>query len=382
MQAYAHLDVGAVRLWDAWVTWSQLEVSPGVFEWDRLDSYVRAAQQHHTRVTLVLAMTPSFYGPDRSLPPTRVSDYEHFVRAVMERYRTFDGRRGIAAVPGLERGQRPLLLEQHAPPPRRADPRRLADPPAGRPRGHDRGAVLRRAAARSAPVALGVPVAAGRRPSGVALLRRQRAQHLPADDVRRADRRARGRHAARRPGPATAGPGRRSAVHPAVGHRGQLRGARGTRDGHADRRAPAGRQRDPHLPARRRPRALGDVLVPLRLEPGHDARGPVGTLGNTLLSTPGTPTQITPAGRAFGTAQHWLRGRLVARDGRRPCARDRRGTYTCVVRYAGGERTISGTPGTRSGCRCRAAPGPCRPHTAPPRGWPRGRQPCAWATCR
>ena len=69
-----------------------------------------------------------------------------------------------------------------------------------------------------------------------------------------------------------------------------------------------------------------------------------GTLGNTLLSVPGAPDQITPAGEAFATAQQWLHGRLVGVDGQAPRAQDRRGTYTCVVRYAGGRRTILWNP--------------------------------------
>ena len=96
-EAYQHLDVGSLRLWDAGVSWRQIETSPGVYDWTLLDSFVHEAQQHHTQVTLVLAMTPEFYGPAPSLPPIVMSDYENFVRAVMLRYRTFDGQRGIAA---------------------------------------------------------------------------------------------------------------------------------------------------------------------------------------------------------------------------------------------------------------------------------------------
>jgi hypothetical protein len=42
--------------------------------------------------------------------------------------------------------------------------------------------------------------------------------------------------------------------------------------------------------------------------------------------------------------QRWLHGRLVRVDGRRPCAEDGDGTYTCVVSYAGGTRTILWNP--------------------------------------
>ena len=74
--------------------------------------------------------------------------------------------------------------------------------------------------------------------------------------------------------------------------------------------------------------------------------GPVpgGTLGNTLLATPGSPGEISPAGAAVTTAEDWMKGRLVGQHGDRPCHQDRRGTFTCLVRYAGGVRTIFWNP--------------------------------------
>ena len=93
-------------------------------------------------------------------------------------------------VPGLERGQRSHLLVRHPVPARPDDPRGLADPSAGRPRRHHRGSPLRRAARVATTLAVGVPVAAGRQPSGVALLRRQRPQPLPEGALRRTAGRA------------------------------------------------------------------------------------------------------------------------------------------------------------------------------------------------
>jgi len=52
----------------------------------------------------------------------------------------------------------------------------------------------------------------------------------------------------------------------------------------------------------------------------------------------------TAAGLALRTAERWLSGRLVARQGQRPCARDRRGTYHCVVRSRGVVRSIYWNP--------------------------------------
>jgi hypothetical protein len=73
-----------------------------------------------------------------------------------------------------------------------------------------------------------------------------------------------------------------------------------------------------------------------------------GTLGNTLLSDPDDFGRVREAGLALRTAEHWLRGRLVGRlvgrNGHRPCARDRRGTYRCVVRHRGVVRRIYWNP--------------------------------------
>ena len=62
---------GSLRLWDAGVTWQDIETSPGVYDWSRLDTLVAAAHQHGTQVTAVLAMTPWFYSPATTCrPPT------------------------------------------------------------------------------------------------------------------------------------------------------------------------------------------------------------------------------------------------------------------------------------------------------------------------
>ena len=149
-RAYDTLRYGSLRLWDAGVTWPDIETSPGVYDWSRLDALVSAAQEHGVEVTLVLAMTPSFYGPAPTLPPTDLTAYADYVRAVMTRYRDFDGRRGIAAYEVVERGQRPDVLDRYAGAARPADPDRVADPPAGRPRRHARRPVVRGAARRPA----------------------------------------------------------------------------------------------------------------------------------------------------------------------------------------------------------------------------------------
>jgi hypothetical protein len=74
--------------------------------------------------------------------------------------------------------------------------------------------------------------------------------------------------------------------------------------------------------------------------------GPVGggAYGDTLLTVPGSYDRLTAAGRALATVQRWLRGTLVGQRGQAPCRRNRADTYTCVVQYAGGSRTIWWNP--------------------------------------
>lgn len=105
MQSLAKPGVGAIRLWDSGVMWSALEPADGVFDWDRLDQYVQTAHARGTEVTLVLAGTPAWaVDPTTASSPAspwdapKVDAYRAFVAAVMERYAPSGpfGYRGIA----------------------------------------------------------------------------------------------------------------------------------------------------------------------------------------------------------------------------------------------------------------------------------------------
>ena len=62
--------IGSMRLWDAYLAWPDIETSPGVYDFRRLDQVVVEAHNHGTELTLVLGLTPTFYQPagDRSRP--------------------------------------------------------------------------------------------------------------------------------------------------------------------------------------------------------------------------------------------------------------------------------------------------------------------------
>jgi hypothetical protein len=75
-------------------------------------------------------------------------------------------------------------------------------------------------------------------------------------------------------------------------------------------------------------------------------RGDLGPIGNTLLTDPvdraaGT---LLPAGLAFFRVQSWMRGTLVGTTTKRPCIRDKSGTYTCLIRYATGAGRVYWNP--------------------------------------
>ena len=328
LESYGRLDFGSIRLWDAGVTWRDIETSPGVYDWSRLDTLVRAAQAHHTEVTLVLAMTPSFYAGAPSLPADRPRPLPRL------RPRGDDPLpqlRGPAAASSAyqvwNEGNVSDVLDRYACPAGPADADRRPGARAGRPGRHRRGAVLRGTAARRS----GAGCRRTRR-SGSAAGRSgsyydvDRAQPLPEGDVRRAHRRTRGRRCAML-GDVPAPP-RAPAYVPATPlwateiNYGLRPVPRRVSRRDPDLGAAPGRQRDPHLPARRRPRARPDVLVPLRLGPA--ARPPAVARSATPCSPIPDAPRDHPAGDGrWTTAEGWLRGRLVGRtaSGRAPATR-------------------------------------------------------------
>jgi hypothetical protein len=69
-----------------------------------------------------------------------------------------------------------------------------------------------------------------------------------------------------------------------------------------------------------------------------------GTLGNTLLSVPGSPITPTAIAGVYVRAQQWMHGKLLGRPGHRPCAKDKHGTYECVVKDSSGKRYVYWNP--------------------------------------
>jgi hypothetical protein len=85
------------RLWDANVTWADLEHSKGQWQFEKLDSYVSLAEQHGTSLLLTLGGTPTWasakpqlksnYYPGFTGEPANIEDWREYVRTIVSRYK-------------------------------------------------------------------------------------------------------------------------------------------------------------------------------------------------------------------------------------------------------------------------------------------------------
>jgi len=87
----------AWRLWDAGVTWPQLQPERARWDFTLLDRYVQIATDRHVDILLTLGLTPSWasshpeepsaYARGNAAPPSNIQDWENYVRTVATRYR-------------------------------------------------------------------------------------------------------------------------------------------------------------------------------------------------------------------------------------------------------------------------------------------------------
>ncbi len=341
-QAYRHLNYGALRLWDAGVTWRNLETSAGHFNWTRLDALVSAAQAHHVEVTLVLGMTPSFYAAAQTEAPPNLGVFTRYVTAVMNRYKLFHGQRGIAAYQVWNEAN--ISNFWTGTPAQMATMTSLVDQ-------------VRNTVDPGARVV--APSFAVRMKYQRVWMREYQRQlvdgHHVWDDY---DVNALSLYPKPTYGHRTGGP--EDAMRLLGKVRGQLNaiGVPATKKIWATEvnyGVTGGGVADSTATPISQHRQIANVLRTYLLGAAHGLTrvfwyrydwGLVdgGTLGNTLLSDPTNFARVRAAGMAIRTAERWLGGRLVGRHGNRPCARDRRGTYRCVVRHDGVVRRIYWNP--------------------------------------
>jgi hypothetical protein len=343
LSSFSAVHEGSIRLWDAGVQWREIEKKKGHYSWARLDQLVTAAQDAHADVTFVIAMTPRFYASSATKAPRSLAPFKRFVRAVMKRYKVFHGSRGIAAYQvwneanisnfwtGTQR-QMATLARAADQVRDQVDPKAtLVAPPMTMRLGYQQDWMKKFYAVRLG----GTPVwrhvdaialnlyplptyghRAGTPEDSMALLKLARAR-LRHDHV----------------------PGSKPIWNTEVNY--------GLTSG-----------KDAGQPARKITDQLQASYV-VRTYLLNAARGVKrvfwyrydmnrvpggGPLGNTLLSRPGDPSVVTPAGHALVRAQQWMHGTLAGSHGQAPCAKDAHGTYHCVVRDSSGTRRIYWNP--------------------------------------
>jgi polysaccharide biosynthesis protein PslG len=352
--SYGRARFGSLRIWDAQVAWEDVETSPGSYDWTHLDSLVAAARAHHVQVTLVLGMTPSFYADTPSAPPADLRHFRAYVRAVMTRYRDFGGQRGIWAYQVWNEGNVPLFWV--------GSPKELAQVTriVHEVRDHvDPGATVvapsfavrlpgqRRwfSAYQSSRVA-GRPVWHFYDANALSLYPKESYAGRPGTPedamalLGRIHRRL-----------TVSGVPESKPIWATEINYGLPAGTAGTR---AATPIPQTRQVANVLRTYLLGAARGlDRMFWYRYDWGEAPTG--GALANTLLSDPDEWARISPAGLALATVERWLRGRLVASYRQPACAHDSLGTYTCVVRHAGGVRRIMWNPRLALEVRVRGA---------------------------
>ena len=85
------------RLWDAHVSWADLEPARGMWHFDTLDRYVSMAQEHNTEILLTFGYTPAWASarpdehsaskPGFAAEPKNLEDWRTFVETVASRYK-------------------------------------------------------------------------------------------------------------------------------------------------------------------------------------------------------------------------------------------------------------------------------------------------------
>jgi len=89
---------GTLRLWDSGTSWTSLEPVQGVWNWEPLDTWVAAAEQHGVQdILLTLGQTPpwastnpddvNYVGAGAPAPPTDNQYWRDYITAVAQRYK-------------------------------------------------------------------------------------------------------------------------------------------------------------------------------------------------------------------------------------------------------------------------------------------------------
>jgi Beta-galactosidase len=347
---------GSIRLWDAGTTWAQMQPTPGPIDFTTLDQVVADAWANGTEVTLVVAMTPPWAAADPShalqTDPPNVDDYGAFVTQVMRHYRNYrgSGRPGIANYQVWNEANIATFWTGTA--------QQMADLVAAMAQARDETDLKVKVVAPAMVTRLGYqqkwikafyalsvggdpissyvdalsfnlypvdrypltdPTRPGTPEDSMALLAQVRSI-LAGDGV----------------------PGSLPVWDTEINY-GMKWGSNGGKpsDPIAESVQVAYVIRTYLLNA-----ARGVKRVDWYAYDMGELANTGGTLGNTLLTDPtdraaGT---LTAAGEAFSRVQGWMNGTLVGTTSKRPCIKDKLGTYTCTIRYTSGTGRVCWNP--------------------------------------
>ncbi len=343
---------GSIRLWDTGTKWADIEPTENNWSWSRLDSIVRRAHANGTEVTLVLGLSPD-YAAAKPTDAPNVTKYENYLRKVMQRYAPARwGYRGIAAYQVWNEAnietfwtgtvsQIAQLTKAAYDVRNEVDRGALIVAPAMVTRLKYEQKGISRFYGATVP-STGQPV--WRYVDAISL------NLYPTDRV------------------ATSSGGTRPATpEDAIGLLNTVRGrlARahvpasipiwdteinyGMRTGTLAGRPAASISSSHQTAYLMRTYLLNAAQGVKRVDwyaydMGRLTTG--GTLGNTLLTDPKNLAAgiRTPAGLAFSRIRAWMKGTLIGTTTQRPCITDRRGTYTCKIRYAHGVGRVYWNP--------------------------------------
>ena len=95
--AWPNVPFGSWRLWDAYVTWADLQPELDKWEFSRLDRYVVLAQSNNVELILPLANTPrwaaarpnesSAYALGNASEAKNIEDWRRYIKVVAKRYK-------------------------------------------------------------------------------------------------------------------------------------------------------------------------------------------------------------------------------------------------------------------------------------------------------
>jgi hypothetical protein len=330
---------GWVRLWNTSVRWDHIETAPGVYQFDHLDSLVDAAAAHGAEVTVVVAMTPSFYSRvPTNVPSDRLDRYRAFVRVLMKRYR---GRVGSYQV----WNEANISSYWTGTPQRMAQLTKAMDG-------------VRDAVDPSARVV--APSMVTRLPYELRGISRYFQQRTGATAVwRHVDAVAFSLYPLASYGGRPGVPEDTLGLLRAVTRRLHAAGVRSSMpiwDTEVNYGLRSGGQvltaADPVSAARQAANVARTYLLQaargVRRIAWYRYDWPAlptgGSIADTLLTDPADVTRVTAAGRAYALVRTWLHGTLRGRPGQAPCPRDSQGTYHCLVTDATGRRHIYWNP--------------------------------------